>query len=589
MNWPPTESDSNPAAEAYTGPTDFQSLSAFAAGESQPLPTSPTERRPVGPNLQKTDFLSLKAELTAPREPLEHRGLPDYLLDVLTPTMIVVMLGSAVAFLLDVRYMFDERNDWSWRVAGLAFVLGAVALNRLIARDGREESILYTVGLGGVAFLFTAAMTGPFTDDAGSLARSFMNKPWLAISFNMTVVMFLWWLTNRLTHECCVDTDPSAGDIGILRGTIRRFQEAVKAPPPKSPETTLDAVDPSQWKPPKKQAPRPPAEATERLRRRHAGISIFYVSIPVMFAFVLGQRVLLVGGDYMNRVGWFYLACYTTAGLSLLMLTSLRGLREYFRERRTSIPAGLAPFWIGLGVVMLVIVLFGAAALPRPATPPPAEIGTHVYDPYARSSRFRDYSPAAPALKAIEDARFMEGVGQVVLVGLGLFLTFAALKALGAAAAHLGKQRHLLPQFLVRFFNGLDRLLERLTSLPSFARPQRMPRLSRDVALCAKYRNPLGDLLRSQQMTTGQMIEYSYEALCALAQDLGVPRQQGQTPYEFLQSFPEVLKTLHNEAAELTHYYVTSAYSTKSYDERLHDRLRKFWHTYEKVRRHVVR
>ena len=54
-----------------------------------------------------------------------------------------------------------------------------------------------------------------------------MNSPWLATFFNMTIVVLVWWTTNRLTHECCVDSNPTAGDIGVLTGTARRVHNAI--------------------------------------------------------------------------------------------------------------------------------------------------------------------------------------------------------------------------------------------------------------------------------------------------------------------------------------------------------------------------
>ncbi len=90
-------------------------------------------------------------------------------------------------------------------------------------------------------------------------------------------------------------------------------------------------------------------------------------------------------------------------------------------------------------------------------------------------------------------------------------------------------------------------------------------------------------------MSAADHIEYAYQALCALAYDLGVPREAGETPNEFIARFPKELETLRDEAVELTRLYMVTAYSPQQVDERVLDRLRKFWMNYERVRSRVVR
>ena len=157
----------------------------------------------------------------------------------------------------------------------------------------------------------------------------------------------------------------------------------------------------------------------------------------------------------------------------------------------------------------------------------------------------------------------------------------------GAAAA-LARRRDLLPPFVWRFLDWVDRLLQRITRLPSLPRLRRRIRISRGVATCGQYRNPLSAAPSTRPFTMSDAIAYTYDALCALAHDLGVPRPQGQTPYEFLASFPETLDNLKEEAAELTELYVLSAYAGRPPEANTSDRLRRFWLEYERVRRRVL-
>jgi len=544
--------------------------------------------------------------------PVQVRSFTDRLLDGLTPFMIFIMVTSVIFFLLDVRFVYTEVHDANLRVVAFCFVLGVVALNRLIARDGTNESFLYFVALAGAIGMYTLATTGAY--DVGSVANNFMNRPWVATGFNMCVVAFIWWLTNRLTHECCVDENPLAGDIGILTGTARRFQRSlaresntpaapiapVVAAPKPTPtrkanatdfvENVIEAYDPLDYDPEryKKKLPAAFEPPVRSLPRRHPGISIFYFSVPVMFIFAVGLRVVQNGGGRFVAAGTFYMGVYTVAALALLNLTSLAQLREYFRARGAAIPSMIGVFWMGLGAIMIATVLFGATVMPMPSLPPAAYVDEHHYDPWVRGSTFRLNSVATPAVQIIQESHFVERVGQGVLVILGLFIAYGALRGLGALAISIGRQRDLYPQWVIRFFNALDRFLQRITQLPSLPHMAPRRRISRDVATSAQYRNPMGDPARAGRMTLADNIEFAYTALCALARDLGVPRRDDQTPFEFIQSFPYELDSLREEAYELTNLYVISAYSPERLDDRIADRLRKFWVTYERARNRVL-
>ena len=666
----PPESERDDRPEESGRATDFASLTAGIA------------ERATRRNEAPTDFRSLRRGAFDERRLIGRRTMTDWLVDGLTPLMIFVMVYSVIFFLLDVRIVYLEASapnrdlyahmhDNILRWVAFCFVVGVVSLNRLVVRDGKDESVLYIFGLGAAIALYTFATT----QEIGSVASNFMNQPYLATLFNVSVVAFVWWVTNRLTHECCVDSNPSAGDIGILTGTARRLQKAVRSEPSAAPAAAktqrddasgpmydLKAMDPSQWKKPQRKAARPAGPATKRLPKRHPGISIFYTSIPVMAIFAVGQRVLLNGDSLVARSGHLFIAAYAGAALSLLMLSSLGGLREYFRERRINIPAGIGPFWIGLGSVMLIAVLVAAAWMPLPSLPPMARIasvsptaptrdsdrsasdgdaseggsgrdatptddsraqrtapdqdpggtspdasqedgagrddgqaGSQEGDPDSgkadrrdgRDSRStsRERRVTPPAMNLPEPSQLLEWLGRGVLIFVGVIGVFALIRLLGALALGLSRGSKGYSNVLRRFFGALDRFLQRITHLPSLPRIQRRRRVSREVSQSVHYANPI----RNPRMTPAEKVEYSYAALCALAHDAATPRGDDQTPYEFIRSFPEPLATLRDDARELTDLYVLSAYSGRPMDESCLDRLRKFWHTFERVRGAVVR
>jgi hypothetical protein len=506
------------------------------------------------------------------------------LLEVLTPVMIFIMAAAVVYFLLDVRYIYTEVNDLNLRFVAFFFLVGVVALNRLVVWEGMQEGFLYFLALAGAVTLYT--MTSTTVYGMGSVARGFMNKPSVALFFNLTVVFFLWWLVHRLAKECCIDENPEAGDIGLLTNTLRKARQAMEKKPE---EPKQEIYDPMEWKRPEPNAILAPLAADRRLPKRHPGVSVFYFSVPVMVLFAIGLPVLQQGGKWFVLAGHFYVGLYTVSALMLLMLTSLGGLREYFRSRYIHVPAGIGPFWIGLGTVMIAIVCFGATALPMPPMPYIAAVDEHQTDFWTRSSTFK-LSVAAPAVEAIQQSHFMERVGQGVLAILGLFVAFSALRAVGMFAARIARQRYSYPPWVVRLFNWIDRLLQRLVRLPELPSiGGHVPRVRPAVALSARYRNPLGDPALRDRITPRDLVANAYEALCALAYDLGVPRREDQTPYEFIETFPPALNRLREEAAELTDLYVRANYSLHSLDPRTEDRIRKFWIAYERVRNRIVR
>jgi hypothetical protein len=182
---------------------------------------------------------------------------------------------------------------------------------------------------------------------------------------------------------------------------------------------------------------------------------------------------------------------------------------------------------------------------------------------------------AGPVMKIIE---------YVVIAAMALFGIYALIRLLGALALAVAN-RSGRASFFGRLFGALDRLFQRLGRLPQL--PQWRPRLriQRAIALSTRFTNPLNN----PQLTPRQKVEYSYAALCALAEDLAVPKPKDQTPYEFIRSFPETLSTLEEDAMELTNAYVVSAYSNQPLDDTMLNVVRKFWRTYENVRRHVIR
>lgn len=532
----------------------------------------------------------------------QPRSITDVLIDVLTPVLIFLMTLSVVMFLMDVRWVYSAMHDRNLRFVAICFLLGIVALNRLIAQDGSDESYIYGIGLAGAIGIYTVATTSAY--DVGSFAGPPSELPWRDLVVNMTIVVFMWWLVNRLTHECCVDEDPTAGEIGILTGTARKLRTAMaegdknkaegkteslfalrKKPSSDLIRNEIAPYDPNDWRP-RDVKPAEVHDTSRRPAKRHPGISILYFSVPVMMVFAFGLRVTAHGGDWLVTVGHFYMGLYMVCALSLLMLTSLGGLREYFRARRVPIPGAIGPFWLGTGFAMILMVLMGALSIPRPALPPLAAVAERRFDPWNKSDTFEPMAVVQTAAERVAQGRFIDVLSKSVLAMFIALAVYAALRAIGSLAVRVARERHRFPRWVVRLLGFVDRVLVRLTNLPTLPDFGGRRRIPLEYAACGAFRNPLAE---SAHPDDARVLAVSFDALCALADDVGAPRKPDTTPYEFMAVFPKELRGLKPAAAELVDMYVASAYNDVRFTERDMDRVRRFWMKYEAVRRRYTK
>lgn len=553
---------------------------------------------------QPTDFASLQAELyEAPKAPVLRTGT-DLLIDILTPALIFVMVCAVGFFLLDVRYIYTGEHDLTLRMVMFFFTLGIVALNRLVSCEETGKSFAYFLALAFVITLYTLTLSS-----SGSIARDFMGQhPALSVAFNLTVMAFFWWMVNRLTYECCLDENLQSGEVGLMTGTLRQWKARLQgqkqrpSTPPKSasqsalenatlPVNVINAYDPTDPDAFKKSFTSAEASGDDssqtgrRPPKGHPGISVFYFSVPVMLCFTLGLRAIQHGGEAFLRRGDAYLLTYTGAALSLLMLTSLGGLRAYLRSRQLAMPARIGWFWIGLGLLMVIYVLIFALLLPRPSLPSVVHVDRHVQDTWFDDPDFELQEVPEP----LAPSPFFERLQVGALVILGLFLLIGIPRGL-AALIQVLKRLHLkLPRPVHFFLNACEKNLLRITNWPRLPRLRRPIRIQRNIATCARYENPYAQT-NKPPMSIREQISYAYEALCALAYDLGVPRETSETPLEFMAHFPKVLNNIEEEARELTQLYLIAAYTNEPLDEQaLRGRLQQFWTVYRRLRNRIVR
>lgn len=539
---------------------------------------------------EPTDFISLTKSLSKKTSVNIPWTLTDYLLGILNPLLILIMVWSIVFFLLDVRYVYTEVNDPYLRLVAFSFILGVVALNRLFAREGIENGIMYGTGLAIAIGLYTIVSTTMY--GMGSVVRNFMNtSPGLATLFNMGVVIFLWWLTNRITYECCIEENPQSGEIGLLTGINKAIANDHQKSKKKRKNIRseyifyeFEPIDPTELGIEERNSVKKLALGTmgfsQRLSSIPAGISVLFFSIPVMIIFSLGLRILVNGGPTMVKGGWFYNVLFVFSAFLLLSSTSLAGLREYFKSRNIPIPSQISITWLFGALIIIVFSMTLSAYFPFPSLPKPIYIQEHEYDPWIRNSKFELTPVVATPVEIWEQQKVLEKIGifcLCLLVSVTLWVIINGLKYI-IKSWWASVDAKIIPPFLKRTFS---RFFQKNIPVSK--------KISLKNAKSTKFVNSLSDPLLSKRFTPNQHIEYAYQALCALAEDLGVPKKHYETPLEFLLNLPAPLEVLREEIEELTKLYQAAAYSPIQLDDKNLDRLRKFWLSYTWLRNRVVR
>ncbi|HLW68607.1 MAG TPA: DUF4129 domain-containing protein [Gemmataceae bacterium] len=293
------------------------------------------------------------------------RGLADMIATIISPILIMAMVGSLVYFLIEVLYggEFSSRLRWTFGF----FVFGAVLVARIGIEMGNAKATLYALGLGAGAFLamvrFVEYPRGGFLEQFG----------WL---INIGLLVLVWWCAKKLTWDCThIDPDRDASDHSLL--------EAAGLDSLKRPEEWRDDEEPEEEeKGKKKKRKRPMGLAgwwqrycdyseAQKKKPHTPGVWVVYFSLAALPIFGLGQALIpsdTAEGLDSRRYTFWLMAMYVGAGMGLLMTTSFLGLRRYLQNRKLKIPMKMAATWLGVGTGLILLFLIVGALLPRPSS-----------------------------------------------------------------------------------------------------------------------------------------------------------------------------------------------------------------------------
>jgi hypothetical protein len=265
----------------------------------------------------------------------------DYLAIAVSPALVMALVGSLVFFLIEVLYVGDYVLRLNYVFA--LFVFATVLIARIAIEFGSERAAMFSLPLGILTFL--------------ALMRFVEHNHPLSPIINLALLAVVWWSAHKLTWDCTlIDDNEDASGEGLLGRVGLDGSDAAPA------DNELLAGRPAIGE---------PVSFWRRLLQlkngpHTPGIWVLYFSIAALPLFGILQRWIPPGDVGRRRYAFGLLAAYVAAALSLLVTTSFLGLRRYLRQRHVEMPAPMAATWVALGGVLILLVMFTAALIPRP-------------------------------------------------------------------------------------------------------------------------------------------------------------------------------------------------------------------------------
>ncbi len=291
----------------------------------------------------------------------ESSSLIDLAAVLLSPVLVMLMVGSLVFFLIEVLYggKYSDRLLYTF----FFFVIGAVLIARIAIQFGYARASLYGAGLGGACFVAMMA----FVEYETPLFKV------IGPIINIGLMALVWWSANKLTWDCThFDDAQKASGKGILGAA------GIDADAP--PEVDVDDAEVGEFKKKKK----PPGDGfigwwekfgayrdAQKKKPHTPGVWVLYFSLAALPLFALGQSLIGAEDADRRRATFLDMAVYIGSGLGLLVTTTLLGLRRYMEQRNAKLPTKMVAGWLGLGGALIVMFLVVGAILPRPHSETP--------------------------------------------------------------------------------------------------------------------------------------------------------------------------------------------------------------------------
>jgi hypothetical protein len=300
----------------------------------------------------------------------------DYVLLILTPALIMTLVGSLVFFLIEV--MYDGSFKDRLRLGFGCYVFGAVLVARIsMMADIAARAPLYGIILAVLAWLLL--QTYIHYEEESKVAPF---SPFI----NIVLIAIVWWSTHRLTWDCTrVESEgDDANDTGLLEAAGLE-PKSIRVEDKKA-QAEEDAKSPpgfiGWWE-------RYQRFTEHRKKTRPLGVWVVYFALATLPIFGLGQALIAADdGQRRSNVFWF-MAIYVASGLALLLTTCFLSLRRYLRQRNVEMPVKMTTTWLTSGAIIIVVLLIAGALIPRPK----AEYSVLDVTPFHSERKANQFSP----------------------------------------------------------------------------------------------------------------------------------------------------------------------------------------------------
>ncbi len=276
-----------------------------------------------------------------------NQTLADYVAIVVSPVLIMGLVGSLVFFLLEVLY--PTQGEYKGRLQWILFffVFGAVLVGRIsITQGAAGRARLYGLVLAGLTWIGMQIYVD-YPKDAGTAA--------FAPLINLFLVGVVWWCAHRLTRDCTdVHEEMEVNGEGLLQATGLEKPADDSAKEEKSPGPPL-----GWWE-------RYRRIREEKKKKRVLGAWVIYFSLAALPLFGLGEALIPAEDAERRQFAFWLMGAYVGCGLGLLLTTCFLGLRRYLRQRRLQMPMAMTAAWLTAGGGLILGLLVVGALLPRP-------------------------------------------------------------------------------------------------------------------------------------------------------------------------------------------------------------------------------
>src|SRR5579871_2392018 len=228
---------------------------------------------------------------------------------VISPILIMAMVGSLIFFIIEVIYGggYVDRLRWTF----FFFVFGSVLIARIAIEYGDTKAGIYAGALGLASFV--------------AMLRFVEYPPgWIGQAgpvINVLLLVLVWWCARKLTWDCTfIDDKREVSD--------RSLTEAAG----------LDQLErPPEWREPEpvSEEPAPPAppgaidwvhrylhwRKTQDKKPHTPGVWVVYFSLAALPIFGLGQSLIDPNNGSSRTFTFWLMVIYVGSGLGLLMTT----------------------------------------------------------------------------------------------------------------------------------------------------------------------------------------------------------------------------------------------------------------------------